>query len=169
MYWLPGLFIVMEILLISYLDTLVRYTNVDFLYKKYKDEELKKYMKTEFPGAIGIGAVFAIYLIGVCVYFIVGLFYPFIWYVSVVLISFSIFEMIRSKIIKKEIPIEKRIKLARLNNFETSDIKFERALKLNELKHSEIKINEWKKYISPIIRIIIFLSIIILHYHFNLI
>ena len=166
MYWIPAFFIFLEIILILSLDNLVRYGNIKFLYEKYKNSELKEYANLHFHGIAIVNSIFAITLIGEIIYFIVALFYP-IWIISVVFLLHFLFLQIRAKL-KKDISIEKRIKLAKLKGFETKDEKFSRLLKLNELKNSEIKTNQWMMYIYPVVRIIIFGSIIILHYNYNL-
>ena len=66
-----------------------------------------------------------------------------------------------------EATIEKIIKRAKLEDFEATDIKLSRLLKLNEIKN--IKTNNWLLYIYPVVKILAFMAIIILHYHFNLI
>lgn len=166
MYWIPAIFIFLEILLIVSLDNLIRYGNIKFLYEKYKNSDLKEYVNKHFHGIGAINSIFALNLIGELIYFIVALFYS-IWFISVIyFVQFFIIQIVAK--LKKDISIEKRIKLAQLKGFNTSDEKFSRLLKLNELKSSEIKIYQWTMYIYPILRIIIFASIIILHYNYNL-
>jgi hypothetical protein len=62
--------------------------------------------------------------------------------------------------------IEKTVKLANLKNFDKSDIKFQRLLKLNELKGN--KTYNYIGYIYSTIRIAIFVAIIVLHYNYKI-
>jgi hypothetical protein len=114
-----------------------------------------------------INNIIAIGLLAEFVYFIFGFFYP-IWIFSAIFFVQFLITTIISKL-NGEPSVEKRIKLAKLKGFETSDIKFDRLLKLNEIKKAEIKTYDFIKYIYPIIRIIIFASIIVLHYNYKII
>lgn len=166
MYWIPAFFIFVEIFLILSVDKLSSYGNAKFLFDKYKDENLKKYIQLNYHGIDVMTNIFGFLLLGELIYFIIGFFYPMIWMFSALIIFVFLISTIFSKM-KKEVPIEKRIKLAKLKGFETTDIQFSRLLKLNQLKDNEIKTNEWIKYIFPLFRIIIFISIIVLHYNFS--
>jgi uncharacterized ion transporter superfamily protein YfcC len=167
MYWIPAFFIFFEIIFFLSVDTIVRYDNIKILYQKYKNSELKNYSEKHFHGINVINSILAIGILAEFAYFIFGFFYP-IWIISAIYFAQFLITTIISKL-SGEPSIEKRIKLAKLKDFETSDIKFDRLLKLNELKSSEIKTHDWVKYIYPIIRIIIFASIIVLHYNYKII
>ena len=166
MYWIPAFFIFTEIVFILSVDKLVTYGNAKFLLDKYKDESLKRYIQSTYHGIDVITNIFGFIFLAQLLYFIVGFFYP-IWMFSALFIFIFLINTIHSKL-KKEIPIEKRIKLAKLKGFETTDTQFSRLLKLNELKNSKIKTNEWIIYLIPLFRIIVFMSIIILHYNFSI-
>ena len=165
MYWLPAIFILLELLFIAKLDDILRYLNIKILQKKYPDEDFEAYIREEFePKFEKIVGFFGLAFVGGYIYFIVGLFYP-IWMVSIL---FFICEFIKSSIPKFQTKsIERTIKLAKLNGFESSDVKFQRLLKLNELNNSNIKTYKWLAYIFPLIKLIIFGLIIVLHYNFN--
>ena len=167
MYWLPAIFIIIELIYINVIDMMSRFGNSNILLKKYKDEELKSYIKKEYDGMEKMSMFIGFFLLFEFIYFIVGFFYPF-WMVSAVFIGLSIIATIISKI-KGKNSIEKTIKLAHLNGFTSSDVKFDRLLKLNELKRDEIKTSEWALYISPIIKIVVFIAIIVLHYNYKMI
>lgn len=164
MYWIPAFFIFIEFIMILSLDNLVRYSNIKFLYEKYKNDALRDYANKHFNGIGIVNSIFALILIGEMIYFIIALFYP-IWIIAVIYFTQFLLLQIISKI-KKDTSIEKRIKLAQLKGFETKDEKFSRLLKLNELKN--VKTHQWTMYIYPLIRIIIFASIIILHYNYKI-
>lgn len=166
MYWIPAFFIFVEIFYILSIDTLVSYGNTKFLFEKYKDESLKKYIQLKYSGAETINNILGVLLLGEMIYFVIGFFYS-IWMISASFVFVFLVSLIYSKL-KKEVPIKKRIKLAKLKGFKSTDIQFSRLLKLNNLK-DEIKTNEWMTYISPVIKIIIFISIIVLHYNYKLI
>ena len=71
--------------------------------------------------------------------------------------------------IGKRDPIEKIIKKASLNNFQSSDVKFDRLLKLNQLNNND-DITK-KRYEFPIfyflmsLKMFVFISIIVFHYN----
>ena len=167
MYWIPAFFIFFEIIFFLSVDNIVRYNNIKSLYVKYKDSALKNYIEKNFYGINVINSLLAIGLLSEMVYFIFGFFYP-IWIISAIYCGQFLITSIVSKI-NGDPSIEKQIKLAKLKGFETEDTKFSRMLKLNELKSSEIKTYGCVKYIYPIVRIIIFATIIILHYNYKLI
>ena len=167
MYWIPAFFIFFEIILFLSVDNIVRYSNIKSLYQKYKDSALKIYSEKHFHGMNIINNILGIVLLAEMVYFIYGFFYP-IWILSAIFFGQFLITTIISKL-NGDPSVEKQIKLAKLKGFETSDIKLDRLLKLNEIKKSEIKTYDFIKYIYPIIRIIIFASIIILHYNYKLI
>jgi len=165
MYWIPAIFIVFELLFLNYLDQILRYSNAIILSKKYKDKKLEEYIKIEHKDFDKILIVIGVFLLAEFIYFIVGLFYP-IWILSVLFICYSIFMNIYSKF-RKSSSVEQMIKLAKLKNFESSDVKFERLLKLSELKQDQVKTRTWIGYIVPVIKIFIFISIILFHYNFK--
>ena len=96
------------------------------------------------------------------IYFIVGLFYPF-WFLSIIFIMYIIADVI---FISKKGSIEEIIKRSKLKGFETTNIRFERLLKLNELG-GNIKVREWTLYIPPIIRTLVFVLLIVVHFNFS--
>ena len=167
MYWIPAFFIFFEIIFFLSVDNIVRYNNIKSLYLKYKDSELKTYIEKNFHGINVTNSLLALVLLAEMVYFIFGFFYP-IWIISAIYFGQFLITSIVSKI-NGDPSIEKQIKLAKLKGFETKDTQFSRMLKLNELKNSEIKTYGWVKYIYPIVRIILFATIIILHYNYKLI
>jgi len=57
------------------------------------------------------------------------------------------------------------IKRASLGDFQSTNIKFQRLLKLNELK--TVKTYDWYLYIFPVVKIVLWISIIVLQYNFN--
>lgn len=167
MYWIPAIFIFIEIIYILTMDKLLVYGSAKNLADKYKDTNLKIYIENKYPNGDKVTAFFGFFLLLELIYFIVGLFFS-LWMISVFIIFSYILNSLYHKI-KKEQSIEKTIKLAKLEGFESSSVKFDRLLKLNEINTSEIKTNEWRMYIYPLIRIIAFTLIIVLHYNFKLI
>jgi hypothetical protein len=163
-YWIPAIFIFLEFVFIMSLDSMVKNINAKIIYERYKDPNLAKYIKENYKGTEILSAILAICYIGQIAYFIVGLFKP-IWMISIVYILYLTISTIVDKV--RKTPIEKTIKRAKLKGFEASDVKLDRLLKLNELKGSEIKTYEWMNYIYPLIRIIVFIGIIVLHYNFK--
>jgi hypothetical protein len=166
LYWLPVFFIIAELVFINLLDKMISYSNANVLFVKYGDEKLDEYLKTKYSAIKGVTLFVAIFLTLEFIYFFVGLFSK-IWMISVVYIAFDIFATIKLKLVKNT-PIEKTIKRAKLVDFESSDIKFQRVLKLNELKANEIKTRDWINYIYPTIKIFAFIAIIVLHYQYNI-
>jgi hypothetical protein len=162
MYWIAAVFILIEILFFYNLDKIIQYSNILYLVKKYKDEDLIKYLKEKFKDFNNIITFFGIFMFLEYVYFIIALFYPF-WFFSVLFFIYTIGNHFKNK----KVDISKVIKRAKLEDFKSSDVKFERMLKMNELEN--IKINEWTKYIIVILKIIMFISIIVLHYNYKLI
>jgi len=162
MYWLPAIFIFVEILYIYHVSDLISYVNATILYKKYKDENLESYIKNKYKDSIVtyfiIGGLIALEVI----YFIIGLFFPF-WILSIIFICYFIILILMTKF--ERVSTAKMIKLANLKNFSTSNIKFDRLLKLNEIKKSDIKIHNLKTYSYPIFKIIFFITIIVTHYN----
>lgn len=160
MYWLPAIFIFVEILFLFYVDKMISYTSSLSLYKKYKDESLKEYITEEYKPSLAFYGFVGIFLVLELVYFLVGLFYP-IYIISIVFILYYILNIFIDKF---KIPsTEKLIKLANLKNFVASDIKFDRMLKLNSIKQGENLI--WYKvrvYAFPILKIIAFIGIILM-------
>ena len=131
---------------------------------------LKSYIKSEFKGTEASITIMMIVIMLEYIYFIIGIFYS-IWMISVFFIFTSILSLIISKLKKPdsdEIKTMKLVKSAKLSNFETSDIKFQRFLKLNELNNKDVKTNIWITYLYSFVKIITFLSIIILHYHYKI-
>lgn len=166
MYWIPAIFIFFELIYINYLDSMIRYLNCKILNEKFDDYNLKRYIDNEFSSQEKIFAAIGFILFFQLIYFIVALFYPF-WFISTTFIFLSLISTVKNKI-KKDVPIEKTIKLARLKNFESENVKFERLLKLNELNQKDIKTYSWIGYIYPIIKIIVFIAIIVLHYNYKI-
>ena len=167
MYWIPAFFILFELVFINYLDKMIRSANATFLLNKYKDEDLAKYIKTNFPDIETKSGIIGIFLVLEFIYFIVGFFYPF-WFISVVFVTITAITTIKSKINKKAPDIEKIIKIANLRDFVSSDIKMNRLLKLNELNSNNIKTKEWHVYMYASLKIIAFILIIVLHYNYHL-
>lgn len=167
MYWIPAFFILFEIVFINYLDTMIRSANAMFLAKKYNDVDLVKYIKKEFKDVEKYSGILGVFLVFEFIYFAVGFFYPF-WFLSVIFIFITSISIIRSKIIKKSPEIEKIIKLANLRDFVSSDVKFNRLLKLNELNTNDIKTKEWHIYLYSVLKMIAFISIIVLHYNYHI-
>lgn len=168
MFWLPAIFIVFEIIYIYNIDTLMFMAGSQSILKKYKSEDLKKYVESRSKDVVMNALLVFVLVIGEFIYFIFGLFGN-IWIYSVVFILFIVIGKLLSKIINKEQTIEESIKMAGLEDFESNDVKLNRVLKLQELNGVDIKIHKWKYIIVPIIKILAFLSIIILHYHFKMI
>jgi hypothetical protein len=166
LYWLPVLFIIGELIFLNYIDQFVAYINANKLLVKYKDEKLEKYLKSKYVGIVGIAVFISIFLIAEFIYFIVGIFHP-IWVISVVYLGIYVLTTVISKI-NGEQSIEKTVKKAKLIDFESSDIKLQRVLKLNELKSNEVKTRDWINYIYPIIKIIVFTAIVVLHYQYKM-
>ena len=164
MFWIPGIFIAFYILFMNSFDKYVEYTNAKLLSEKFKDKDLLYYISTKYKDYNKVLIVIIFFILFELAYFISGLFTP-IWIFSTAYIIYTIISQISSKI-KKEKPIEKIIQKARLKDFKSSDIKFQRLLKLNEFKKT--KINRWTIYIYPIVKIIVFMLIIILHYHYKI-
>lgn len=161
MYWIPSIFIFVELLYISYISNLVKFANCKVLLKKYKNEQLSDYIINEYKSIENVSTFIGFLLIFEMIYFIVGFFYP-IWIFSIIYIIYTIVYTIIIK--NKPEPIEKIVKKADLSGFQTNDIKLSRLLKLNELKG--IKIYKWTWYILPTIKIAIFIAIIVLHYNY---
>jgi hypothetical protein len=162
MYWLPAIFIFIEMLFIYHVDKLISYVNSLALYKKYKDKELLSYIEKEHKNSLIIYQTIGILLLLEVVYFIIGLFFTF-WIVSIVFLFYFIILLLMDKF--QSISNAKMIKLANLKNFTTSDIKFERFLKLNTINQSDMLIHKLKTYSYPLLKIIAFISIIIIHYN----
>ncbi len=170
MYWIPIIFIIFELIFIHVFDKIRRLEACNFLYNKFNDNNkyLESYIKNEFSGMENIKVFISLFFLFEFIYFFIGFFYPFIWIASTYIILTIFYKSI---IPKKEVDIKKYIQIANLK-IKSEDMKFSRLLKLNELKQE--KTNFWNKlfyvgYIDSLIRIIIFISIIVLHYNFNLI
>jgi hypothetical protein len=140
MFWLPIIFIIAELFYLSTLRKVLEYGSCSVLY--------------------------SIIIIFQLVYFIVGIFQP-IWIYSTFFIVFLITNYIITQN-SKNTSIEKAVKNANLEDFETDNIKFDRFLKMNKIKMSKSKNNTWYYYIYPTMKILAYLSIIILHYHFGI-
>jgi len=162
MYWIPAIFILVEMLYIYYVDKLISYANATALYKKYKDENLASYIKNMHEDSIILYFIIGIFLFLEVIYFIIGLFFPF-WLISAIFLGCYIILIIIYKF--ENVSTSKIIKLANLKNFTTTDIKFDRLLKLNEIKQNDKKIYKLKNYLFSIIKIITFAAIIITHYN----
>lgn len=165
LFWIPAIFIVIELIYIGSLPKVISLSNIALLSKKYKSDDLDKYIEKKYNGFSKLMLVSVLFILFETVYFIVGLFYS-IWMFSIVFILFLLFSTVISTSRKKEKDLGKIVKRANLEDFETSDIKLSRALKMNEIKN--VKTNDWTLYIYPIIKVLAFLAIIILHYHFQL-
>lgn len=163
MYWIPIIFIFCELIYISNLDSITRYSNCNILLNKFKDRNLQTYIKNEFKSISIVFIFIGIYLFSEVIYFLVGFFYP-LWIMSSIFFIYYIVATIINKI--KSQTIEKTVKLANLKNFDSSDIKFQRLLKLNELKGN--KTYNYIGYIYSTIRIAIFVAIIVLHYNYKI-
>ena len=162
MYWIPAIFILVEMLYLFYIDKMISYVNATALYKKYKDDNLVSYIKNIHNDSMFIYFTIGIFIFLEVIYFIIGLFFPF-WFVSIVFLCYYIILILMDKF---ESPsTSKMIKLANLKNFSTTDIKFDRLLKLNEINQRDVKIHKLKIYSYPILKIIIFAIIIITHYN----
>jgi hypothetical protein len=162
MYWIPAILIFVELLVIFHVEKLISYTNLLALYKKYKDDDLASYITKEHKDTSFIYAVIGVLLILELIYFIIGLFFPF-WLVSVIFLFYFIVNLLIEKL--KTTSTSKIIKLANLKNFSTSDIKFDRILKLNEINDKDIRLHKINIYLYPILKIIAFATIIIMHYN----
>lgn len=169
MYWIPAIFIIVQLSYLNFSDKLIRYTYARFLYDKFKDNDLRLYISNEFKDIEKITNFFGIFILLEFIYFIVAFFYPF-WLLSTIYIFFIIIVNIFSKLKKKDEDkeIEKAINYAKLKNFKSSNIKFERLLKLNELKTNKKSFAHWRMYILIFIKIFTFISIIVLHYHYKI-
>jgi len=167
MYWIPAILIIVELFYINYISTILSYNNVNILAKKYNSNDLERYIENKY-GKIGkTSFILGIFIIFEFVYLIVGLFEP-IWMVSLVFILYTVIVSVIEKLSKQK-SIEKIIKLANIeSDFETDNIKLTRVLKLNEIKSRKDMPNNWHYYILPVTKILAFLAIIILHYHFGL-
>jgi len=167
MYWIPAILIIVELFYINYISTILSYNNVNILAKKYNSNDLERYIENKY-GKIGkTSFILGIFIIFEFVYLIVGLFEP-IWMVSLVFILYTVIVSVIEKLSKQK-NIEKIIKLANIeSDFETDNIKLTRVLKLNEIKSRKDMPNNWHYYILPVTKILAFLAIIILHYHFGL-
>jgi hypothetical protein len=166
MFWLPIIFIIAELFYLSTLRKVLEYGSCSVLYSKYKDEKLKKYIDEKYSGFNISIMIYSIIIIFQLVYFIVGIFQP-IWIYSTFFIVFLITNYIITQN-SKNTSIEKAVKNANLEDFETDNIKFDRFLKMNKIKMSKSKNNTWYYYIYPTMKILAYLSIIILHYHFGI-
>lgn len=162
MYWIPAILIFVELLIIFHVEKLISYTNLILLNKKYENEDLESYITKEHKDTPFIYIVIGILLILELIYFIIGLFFPF-WIVSVVFLCYFIYNVLTERLIPT--PTSKIIKLANLKNFSTSDIKFDRLLKLNEINDKDIRLHKINIYLYPILKIIAFSTIIITHYN----
>lgn len=165
MYWIPAIFIFLELILLTNLDKLIRFESCVTLLKKYDDNNLKYYIEKEFNKMDKVLILFTVIMLLELVYFMVGFFYP-IWFISTLIITYTIGYTIYSKF-RTPVPIEGTIKLARLNGFVASDVKFDRLLKISELKKSEVKTKEWIGYVYSGVKIFIFIGIIYFHYNYN--
>lgn len=167
MYWIPGIFIVLDFLVICVLPDVIRMASLKELAKRYKDKNLDAEINKFSNLAVNWmeNFVVIVYLLEF-IYFIIGFFYA-IWIYSSIYIGMVVFNKILSSI-KKEVPTEKLIKYANLKGFNAADVKFSRLLKIYELEN-KVKDYYLKPYLYSAIKIIAFASIIILHYNFKLI
>jgi len=159
---MPAIFVVTNIFFIHSLDNLIKFSNGEYLYKKYNDNDLKKYVEDKYKGFVAPYLIIAFILIGELIFCVIGLFHP-IWVITIIIIFYDLFIFLYRKI--KPLKISTIIKRASLGNFQSSNIKFQRILKLNELK--VVKTNGWTLYIFPIVKIILWISIIVLQYNYN--
>lgn len=164
MYWIPIVFIVYELFYISTVKSLVKYTSITELVKKYDNRELKDYVEKNYVGYGVVAVVILVFIFLEFIYFMVGLTKPIMDF-SLVYIGVIILSSLLNIIIKKRDSIEKTIKRANLTNFTTTDIKFQRLLKMNELKPT--KVYHWREYMFTFIKLAIFLTIVIMHYKFE--
>jgi len=162
-YYIPAFFIVLDFISLLLFSYLSKCYNTEILVDKYDDKELNSYFGRNSFAQVELNLAFTILLFCEFVYFVICLFYPF-WVISVIVIAVGAIYGILTINIKN--PIEKVIKKAKLKNFHSSDLKFDRLLKLNEL--NDVKIYK----ISPVhilisLKIIIFASIIIYYCNIN--
>lgn len=163
-YWLPVIFIFFEFILIGQMSKMIEYTSLSFLYKKYKDDDLWKYINLNYKDFAKSYIFFGIILLIEIIYLIVGLFHS-IWFISIIVLSHDLLVLVIKQL--KPTSIEKLIKRAKLEDFNSTNVKFQRYLKITQLNNN-IKTHNWLLFIFPIIKIMLFASIIILHYNYNL-
>ena len=178
MFWLPVVFIMVELFTTPLIREFVRYSWCQKLYELHKSDDIKEYIDKKY-GKKYIGAftiVYLLYHLAIIIYAIIGLFYS-IWPFSILYISWTLWSDIGGASKKKKIyPIEECIQKAKLENFKSDNQKLIRYLKLQTLENldndSDKKIKpyrEWKIYIFTLVKIATFAAIIILHYNFKII
>jgi len=165
---MPVIFILLEIITIYSIDEIIKYSNCQILYKKFKDIKLETYIKEKYGATEKLLLFISLGYLAQFIYFLVGLFYIGLFFISTVYIFCSLINMMYIKF-KPKVPIEKTIKKAKLEDFHSDDIKFERLLKINELNSKKIKNYDYSAYIISTIKILAFIAIIVLHYHYNII
>lgn len=162
MYWIPIIFIIMNFLYITQYKEITRMLCAKKLYEKYKDYKIQEYIDSEFEFHNKLFNIISVFFIFEFIYFMVAFFYP-IWIYSAVYIALVI--IISTK---KELSLEKIIKLAKLNGFQASDVKLARMLKISELENKDVKVNIWLNYLLIGLKIMAFISIIVLHYNYKI-
>lgn len=182
MYWIPSIFIVFELLFFFNLVEISKFTAIDNFkknQKKKKERELSDIELSVLPEISKPMAIFAIsfgfVILLTVVYWIVGLFYPF-WYISLGVIIMMLISYIYGRIFPSSkhkydcfleldkidnVTIQRRIKLNALKNHNTSGV-------FGNFKNQKTKIL-LNGYFWSFYRLSTYLSIIILHYHFELI
>lgn len=162
MYWIPAIFVVLDFISLLLFSDLSRGYNSMFLADKYNNKELEKYVTSNHPlqREIILGLIILLFL--EFVYFVICLFYP-LWIISIISISIGVIYGIITITRKK--PIDEIIRKAKLNNFQTSDVKFDRLLKLNELNDTKRRYKFPIIYILISLKMFVFISIIVFHYN----
>lgn len=167
MYWIPAIFIFFEIIIIYLTNDISKYDSLIKLQDKYNDKDLSKYISVNYKSwsfERVTDIIFIVYILEF-IYFIVGLFFSY-WIISIVYILGIILFNIYNDLYGDD-SVETLIKMSKLKNFKSSNVQFDRLLKLNEL-NKDFKITEWTKYIVPTLKLSVFLLIITLHYNINL-
>lgn len=158
-------FLAFEMYYILTLDTLIKYSNASELSKKFDNKDLNIYIEKKYFKYNYIVAIIIIFISLEFIYFMVGLSKPIINF-SIIYIGLTFITFITNKIFSKYNTVEKMIKKANLTDFKTDDIKFQRLLKIKELKKN--KYFTLKEYLIPTIKFLIFLTIILMHYKFGI-
>lgn len=160
-YWIPAIFIIFDFISLLLFGDINKGYNSNQLLCKYNDKELERYISRNYPIQDEMVMGFSVLLFFELIYFVVCLFYSF-WFISIIVIITGLIYGI-TVVIKKE-PIEKIIKRSKLNNFHSSDIKFDRLLKLNELNDTN-DFGILLDYILMSLKMLVFMLIIVFHYN----
>lgn len=172
MYWLPVVFIIIEMIYFTSLTSLNRFNAYEQLKKRNKkknfltEEEIKKLPDYNKNKLFIVGLiVFLIYLITSWIYYIVGLFQPW-WYLAAGYLFISLVSTAYGKMFPSKHDYDCFIDIDEIDN-----IQLQRKLKLENINGStrkeRIKILA-KGYFFSFIRISVPVAIIVMHYHFNM-